>query len=83
MTDQIPNNNEKFGITTAKTLAIAIEFGFIIALPLFGLTTLGKWLAVKYDNPLILFGSIIIAIIVSTTVLAIRIYKIYKELIKK
>lgn len=82
-TDQIPTNNEKTSLTTSKTLVIALEFGFIIAIPLLLFTSGGKWLANHYDNQLYLYLSVIVAIISSTLVLSIRVYKIYKELINK
>ncbi len=80
-TDQIPPNNKKSALTTSKTLVIALEFGFIIAIPLLALTTLGKWLANQYDNQLFLFVGIVLAIVFSTLFLSLRVYKIYKELI--
>lgn len=80
-TDQIPSNHKKTALTTSKTLVIALEFGFIIAIPLLALTTLGKWLANRYDNQLFLFVGIILAIVSSTLFLLFRVYKIYKELI--
>ncbi len=83
MTDQIPNNNEKNDFTPYKSLVIALEFGFIIAIPLLALTYAGKWLSEKYDNNLFLYGGIALAIISSTTFLILRVYKIYKELINK
>lgn len=83
MSDQIPPNNEKPAFTTAKTLAIALEFGFIIAIPLLGLTVAGKWLSAKYQNELFLYGGIVLAIVASTIFLVMRIRKIYKELIDK
>lgn len=82
MSDQIPTNNEKTAITLGKTLAIALEFGFIIAIPLLALTTLGKWLAGKYDNQLFLYAAIVLALISSVTLLVWRVFKIYKEIIK-
>lgn len=81
--DQTPNSTEENPLTTAKTLAIALEFGFIIAIPLLVLTFGGKWLASHYDNQLFLYGGIVLAIVFSTVFLTLRIYKIYKELIKK
>lgn len=83
MPDQIPDNNEQKPNISTRTLAIAVEFGFIIALPLVGLTFLGKWLSSKYDEPAYLYGSIIMAIILSTTSLWLRIKKIYDEITKK
>ncbi|QQS23402.1 hypothetical protein IPM19_02475 [bacterium] len=83
MQDQIPDNNEKKPAYSARTLAIAVEFGFIIAIPLAGTTLLGKWLSVKYDQPFYLYGAIIVAIILSSTILTVRIKKIYDEIIKK
>lgn len=83
MPDQIPDNNEKKPAYSTRALAIAVEFGFIIALPLAGLTFLGKWLDNKYGDPLYLYGSIILAIILSTTMLWLRIKKIYDEITKK
>lgn len=81
--DQTPNSTEDKPITTAKTLAIALEFGFIIAIPLLILTLAGKWLSARYDNQLFLYGGIVLAIVSSTVFLTLRIYKVYKELINK
>lgn len=83
MPDQIPDNNEKKSPYSARTLAIAVEFGFIIAVPLAATTILGKWLSLKFDQPLYLYGAIVLAIILSTSILTIRIKKIYDEIIKK
>lgn len=83
MPDQIPDNNEKKLSSSARTLAIAVEFGFIIALPLVGLTFLGKGLSARFGQPLYLYGSIILAIILSTAVLWLRLKKIYDEITKK
>ncbi len=83
MSDQIPPNNEKYTLTTAKTLAIALEFGFIIAIPLLAFTIAGKWLSTRYQNELFLYGGIVLAIMASTIFLVLRIRKIYKELINK
>lgn len=83
MSDQIPTNKEKNTLNTARTLAIALEFGFIIAIPLLVLTLVGKWLSSRYQNELFLYAGIILAIVSSVAFLSIRINKIYKELIKK
>jgi F0F1-type ATP synthase assembly protein I len=60
--------------------SIALELGFIIALPLVGLGMIGKWLDVKVGNttPWFTLVGIVLAITASTTWLTKRL----KEYIK-
>lgn len=83
MPDQIPGNDGKNRLTTLKTLAIAAEFGFIIAIPLVIFSLIGNWLANKYQNRLFLIFSLVAALIFSTVWLYIKILRIYEDLTKK
>lgn len=83
MPDQIPGNDGKNRLTTLKTLAIAAEFGFIIAIPLVIFSLIGNWLANKYHNRLFLIFSLVAALIFSTVWLYIKILRIYEDLTKK
>jgi len=64
-----------------KLVNLAMEMGFVIALPLVALGLLGKWLDNKYHHttPWITLIGILLAIVTTTIWLTRRI----KELIKK
>ena len=74
--DQTPNSTEDKPITTAKTLAIALEFGFIIAIPLLTFIFLGKYLNKRYDQTFFTIIGVLLALTVST----IWLYKKIKDL---
>ena len=76
MTDK----SERKIITTKKALALALEFGFIIVLPLVVFGLLGKWLETKYHTKIFLFGGLILAVIASVTWLYRRIKEIFEEI---
>jgi undecaprenyl pyrophosphate phosphatase UppP len=80
MNDQIPSKNDKISLTNRMVIAISLEFGFIIAIPLVIFASLGKWLAHRYDNKLFLVGSLVLALIISTVCLYRMIFKLYKKL---
>lgn len=80
MNDQIPSKNDKTTLTNRMVIAISLEFGFIIAIPLVIFASLGKWLAHRYDNKLFLVGSLVLALIISTVALYRMIFKLYKKL---
>ena len=84
MNDQIPGNDpEQNHLTTMKTLQIAAEFGFIIAIPLVIFSLGGNWLAERYQNRLFLVGALVLALLLSTIWLYYKILKIYEELTNK
>ncbi len=66
-----------------KTFSLAVEFGFIIALPLLVFAYLGKWLDAKYHNKLFLLGAILLALTSSITWLYRRVKEILKDLRNK
>lgn len=74
------DNPERSNLTTRKTLALALEFGFIIALPLVAFSLLGKWLAEKYDTKLFLYAGILLAVTSSTLWLYRRMKEIFDEI---
>ena len=76
------NNNEQKTITWQKTLVIAMEFGFIIVLPLIAFSYVGKWLENKYDNKIFFMASLLAALIFSTIWLYRKIMKLYDEITK-
>lgn len=76
------NNNGQKTITWQKTLVIAMEFGFIIVLPLVAFSYLGKWLEKKYDNRIFFMASLLAALIFSTIWLYRKIMKLYDEFTK-
>jgi undecaprenyl pyrophosphate phosphatase UppP len=80
MKDQIPSKNDKTSLTNRMVVAIAVEFGFIIAIPLVVFGFLGKWLSNKYDNKLFLAGALVLALLISTICLYRMIFKLYKKL---
>lgn len=71
-------------VTLGRTVALATEFGFVIAVPLVVFSLIGKWLDTRthHHKFFVLFG-ILFALIYSTTILAKRINTIRKELIRK
>lgn len=79
------NSNEKAEkkqITTRKSLALALEFGFIIAIPLLIFAFVGNKLAEHYSNKGFLFGGLTLALITSCIWLYRRINDIYNEFIQ-
>lgn len=68
-------------ITTVKTLSFAIQFGFMIVIPLLVLAFTGKWLSARYDNPIYLYAGLILALLISTVWFYKRISDLYKDFI--
>lgn len=70
-------------ITFAKSLSIALQFAFIVLLPLlvFGLT--GRWLATKYENKFWLIGGLIVALTITTLWFYRKISDLYKDFLNK
>ncbi len=61
-----PQKTPSQRMTLAKTLGIAVEFGFIVALPLLLFVFLGKWLDHKYHTVFIVYIGITLALAAST-----------------
>lgn len=76
------NKIEKQELGKKIMISFALQFGFMIVLPLviFGLS--GKWLSEKYDNPAFLYGGIVLALISSTAWALKKINGIYNDFIK-
>ncbi len=74
-----PDNKQ---LTNKKILAFALEFGFMIAIPLVVLSFTGKWLAAKYNNIGFFYGGIVLALIISVVWFWKRITDIYNDFIK-
>ncbi len=68
-------------ITFAKSLSIALQFAFIVLLPLLTFGFLGRWLADKYNNRLWLIGGLIVALTATTLWFYKRITDLYKDFI--
>lgn len=73
------NNPDKKQLTNKKILAFALEFGFMIALPLAILAITGKWLAEKHHNMGFFYGGIVLALIISVVWFWKRITDIYND----
>lgn len=71
-------NNQK-EITKWRMVNLAVEMGFIIALPLVALGFLGKWLDSKYGTePWLTVAGILVAIVMTTIWLTRRIKEYLK-----
>ena len=77
--DKKPNQKQ---LSNKKILALSVEFGFMIALPLLILALTGKWLAEKYNNPIYFYGGIILALLTSFVWFWKRITDIYNDFLK-
>jgi hypothetical protein len=66
-----------------KALNFALEFGFIIALPLIGLGYLGKYLDNRQGTKFYVLIGILLAITISTVWLYRRLHSILKDLRNK
>ncbi len=75
--EQITKDQRK-RLTFLKTLNIAVEFGFIIVLPLLGFGYLGKYL----DNRYHVHYNVIIGIIVALVTSGLWFYKVILQLMK-
>lgn len=65
--------------STYKALALTVEFGFIIILPLVVFGSLGKWLESKYNSKLYLIGALVLSVLASSIWLYIHIKDIYED----
>lgn len=72
---------EKKKITFLKSLSFALQFGFMIAIPLVIFAGLGKWLSNRYDNQVFLYGGLILALTSSAIWFYQRINSLYKDFI--
>jgi len=75
------DNNKQ--VTFLKAMSFAIQFGFMIVLPLLVFAYAGKWLAAKYDNQIFLFAGILLALLTTIVWFYTRISSIYKEFLDK
>ena len=73
--------SDKKKITFLKSLSFALQFGFMIVLPLVFFAFLGKWLSAKYENPVFLYAGLILALTTSAIWFYIRINSLYKDFI--
>ena len=65
-------------LTGFKALSFAVEFGFIIAIPLLAFGFLGKWLDHHYNHHFFMFIGIILALVTS----GLWFYRSIKSLMK-
>ncbi len=67
-----------------KTFSFALEFGFIIALPLLAFVYLGKYLDGRYhtNNKIFLYSGIILALVTTCLLFVRRIKDIMKDMEK-
>jgi hypothetical protein len=70
-------------VTMMKTVGFAMEFGFIIALPLIAFLFLGKYFDNKYQKEYFSLIGILLALTLSTTWLYRKIRNILNDLKKK
>ena len=69
---------EKQRLTSMKALGIAMEFGFIIIVPLLAFGYLGKWLDHRYHQNFFILIGILLAIVTS----GLWFFKVIKDLMK-
>ena len=78
-----PQTKQQSTPSLMKIAAFAGEFGFIIALPLLGLTFIGKYLDNKYNSKYFVLIGLVLALFLSTLYLYKRLNRIIKELQNK
>lgn len=78
-----PKSEQSTKLGMMKMIGFAGEFGFIIALPLLGLTFIGKYLDNKYNSKYFVLVGLFLAIFLSTLYLYKRLNRIIKELQNK
>ena len=78
-----PNQSKPSAFTLARTMQLAVEFGFVMAIPVVAFGLGGKWLDshTHHYNFFVLFG-ILFALVCSVALLTKRINGIRKELKK-
>lgn len=69
-------------ITTMKSLSFAIQFGFMIVVPLLVFAFAGKWLSARYHNQIYLYIGLILALLTSTAWFYKKISDLYKDFIE-
>lgn len=81
MPENQPNSEDsnKKHLTRLKTVNIALEFGFIVVIPLLAFGYLGKWLDGKYDKNYFVLIGIVLAMVVTT----VWFYKTIKKLMEQ
>ncbi len=68
--------------TTMKSLSFAIQFGFMIVVPLLVFAFAGKWLSAHYNNQIYLYAGLILALLTSTVWFYKKISDLYKDFIE-
>ncbi len=64
-----------------QAVGLAWQFGYTITIPLIALVLAGRFLDKKFDSsPLLLLTGIVFSIIISSTVLLIKVKKIMEEI---
>lgn len=82
MEDNKPQKTEKSKqITLMKSLSFAIQFGFMIVIPLLVFAYAGKWLSVHFHNQIFFYAGLILALLTSTAWFYKRISDLYKDFI--
>lgn len=74
--------NKNHHLTFAKSLSLALQFAFIILLPLLAFGFLGKWLEQRYENRFWLVGALVLALITSSVWFYKKISDLYKDFIE-
>ena len=79
----MPNpESENKTMNNRQVLAFALQFGFMIIIPLVILGLGGKWLSQEYNNQIFLYGGIVLAFIISVSWILKKIKDIYTDFIK-
>ncbi|HAG27564.1 TPA: hypothetical protein DCG61_02185 [Patescibacteria group bacterium] len=73
-----PNSKQ---INFAKSLSLALQFAFMILLPLLVFGGIGKWLEQRYDNKLWVMAGLLLALTTSTVWFYRKINDLYKDFI--
>lgn len=82
MADTENNKPNKKQLTLMNGLSFAIQFGFIIVIPLLVFSFAGKWLAARYNNQIFFYGGLILALLTSVIWVYKRISDLYKDFIE-
>jgi predicted permease len=78
---QEPKSNLRKQFTTAKALALAIQFAFIVIVPLLIFGTIGKFLENRTGNRLWLMGGLLLALTTTVIWFYRKISDLYKDFI--
>ncbi|HEX3099578.1 MAG TPA: AtpZ/AtpI family protein [Patescibacteria group bacterium] len=80
-TNKLPKSEKSKQITMVKSLSFAIQFGFMIVIPLLVFAFVGKWLSARYHTQIYFYGGLILAILTSTVWFYQKINALYKDFI--